>query len=106
MSVITGDDDSQKHPTERGITMRCDKCQRLMNYAFYINDYYWQKVVGEEKFDKNTGRWCAHCTLEILGGASWYVIWNEPVENIRINNLYNGEEKGYPNLSDEGVPLG
>lgn len=58
-----------------------------MNYAFYINDYYWQKVVGEERFEKGIGRWCAHCTLEILGGASWYIVWNEPAENIRKNSL-------------------
>jgi hypothetical protein len=83
----------------RGETqMTCDKCGVQMNYAFYINNYYWQKVVGEEKFDKNVGRWCAHCTLEILGGASWYITWNEPVENIRS---YNGADavtnRGGPN---------
>lgn len=63
--------------------MNCDSCQRQMNYAFYVNDGFWRKVVGDSNFNKSVGRWCAHCTLEKLGGASWYIIWNEPTENIR-----------------------
>jgi hypothetical protein len=62
--------------------MTCDECQRKMNYGFYINAEHWRKVVGQEKFKKNIGHVCAHCTLEKLGGASWYIIWNEPRENI------------------------
>lgn len=49
-----------------------------MNYCFYVNDAYWIKVVGEEKFDKNVGHVCAHCTLERLGGLEWHLVWNEP----------------------------
>lgn len=61
--------------------MNCDKCQRRMNYTFYINDEHWRKVVGEEAFSKSVGRWCAHCTLDALGGLDWYVIHNEPQEH-------------------------
>lgn len=63
--------------------MNCDTCTRPMNYAFYINNESWRQVVGEVNFKKNIGRICAHCTLEKLGGASWYIVWNEPTENIR-----------------------
>lgn len=63
--------------------MTCDTCKRIFNYCFYINDEHWRKVVGEENFEKNVGRICAHCVLEELGGASWYIIWNEPSEEIR-----------------------
>lgn len=63
--------------------MNCDYCRRQMNYCFYINDAYWLKVVGEEKFDTNVGYVCAHCALERLGGLSWHIVWNEPLENIR-----------------------
>ena len=49
-----------------------------MNYAFYINDE----------------RLCAHCTLEKLGGSSWYVIWNEPSENIRRAQQEEDEASG------------
>lgn len=62
--------------------MTCDSCQRPYSYCFYINDYYWLKVVGEEKFDKNQGHLCAHCVLERLGGLEWYLIWNEPTERV------------------------
>ncbi len=63
--------------------MTCDKCQRPMDYAFYINDELWKKVVGQQWFDRNVGRICAHCTLQALGGLSWYIVWNQPLENIR-----------------------
>lgn len=66
--------------------MTCDYCQLPMNYAFYINNAHWIKVVGEEKFDKSVGRVCAHCTLERLGGLSWYVVWCEPLETVRQNS--------------------
>lgn len=69
--------------------MTCDTCQRPMNYAFYINDEHWRKVVGEGQFSQNVGRVCAHCVLEKLGGASWYIVWNEPVENIKRQQLEN-----------------
>lgn len=71
--------------------MICNYCERPMNYSFYINDAHWIKVVGEEKFDKNVGRVCAHCTLERLGGLSWYIIWNEPTENIRQQQTEESE---------------
>lgn len=58
--------------------MTCDYCGQPMNYCFYIDDAYWIKVVGEEKFDKNVGRVCAHCTLERLGGLDWHIVWNAP----------------------------
>lgn len=57
-----------------------------MNYAFYVNDAHWIKVVGEENFDKNVGHVCAHCTLERLGGLDWYITWNEPTQKIRESN--------------------
>lgn len=63
--------------------MNCDYCKQSMNYSFYINDAYWIKVVGEEKFGQNVGYVCAHCTLERLGGLDWHIIWNEPTANIR-----------------------
>lgn len=59
--------------------MICDYCKQAMNYCFYINDAYWIKVVGEEKFDNNVGHVCAHCTLERLGGLEWHIVWNAPV---------------------------
>lgn len=62
--------------------MTCDVCQRRMNYCFYINDEYWRKVVGEEKFGNNQGHVCAHCTLEAVGGLDWYIIHSEPSENM------------------------
>lgn len=65
--------------------MNCDYCQRAMNYSFYINDAYWVKVVGEDKFDLNAGRICAHCTLERLGGLGWLIMWNEQAEKMRAN---------------------
>lgn len=65
--------------------MICDYCKRSMSYTFYINDAHWIKVVGEEKFDKNVGHVCAHCTLERLGGLSWHIIWNEATEKMRAN---------------------
>lgn len=65
--------------------MNCDYCKQQMNYAFYINDSRWIKVVGEERFDKNVGRVCAHCTLERLGGCGWYIVWNEPADKMRAN---------------------
>ncbi len=60
--------------------MKCDFCGRQMDYCFYINDEFWREVVGEDWFDNNKGRICAHCTLEKLGGLEWYIIWNEPNE--------------------------
>lgn len=63
--------------------MNCDTCKRPTNYSFYVNEEHWQKVVGAEWFAGSLGRICAHCTLEKLGGASWYIFWNEPVANIR-----------------------
>lgn len=59
--------------------MTCDYCKRPMHYCFFIKDAYWIKVVGEEKFDKNVGHVCAHCTLERLGGLEWHIVCNEPI---------------------------
>lgn len=63
--------------------MKCDECQRRYNYHFHINDEYWLKVIGEEKFSKQVGRLCAHCTLQKLGGLDWYIIFNEPGEHMQ-----------------------
>jgi len=71
--------------------MNCGFCDRQMTYAFYVNDEHWRKVVGEEQLKKNVGRICAHCTLERLGGCSWYIIWNEPIEKVRINRIATNE---------------
>lgn len=76
--------------------MNCDYCQRPMNYSFYINDAHWIKAVGEAKFDKNVGHVCAHCALERLGGLSWYIVWNEPTENIRRQQAKEGEAHAEP----------
>ena len=65
--------------------MKCDICKKQMNYCFYIDDKYWKKVVGKEKFKKNQGRICPHCVLEKLGGLNWYIIWNEPTQKISKN---------------------
>lgn len=62
--------------------MNCDTCNREFNYAFYINDEYWRKVVGGDRFKNRVGRICAHCTLQSLGGLDWYIIHNEPAEKI------------------------
>lgn len=63
--------------------MKCEACNQLFNYCFYINDEHWIKVVGEEKFNKNVGHVCAHCTLKRLGGVDWYIVFNEPSKKIR-----------------------
>lgn len=65
--------------------MKCDTCQTQFNYCFYINNKHWKKVVGEQNFKDRVGRICAHCTLEKLGGLDWYIIWNEPTNNINKN---------------------
>lgn len=74
--------------------MTCDVCERPMDYAFYINDEHWRKVVGEESFKNNVGRVCAHCVLQNLGGVGWYIVWNEPIENIEsIRRQQFGESR-------------
>lgn len=78
--------------------MTCDFCARPINYCFYINDAHWLKVVGEERFDKNQGVLCAHCTLERLGGLDWYIIWNKPAERARINATATETANGNLNL--------
>ena len=62
--------------------MRCDNCDRQMDYTFYIDNKFWRKVVGEENFKKHIGRWCPHCVLQKLGGLHWYLIFNEPSERV------------------------
>lgn len=54
-----------------------------MNYCFYIDVEYWRKVVGEEKFSKNQGHVCAHCTLEAVGGIDWQISYREPSEEMK-----------------------
>ena len=63
--------------------MTCMICGIQFNYCFYIDNEYWERVVGREDFKKNVGHMCAHCTLEALGGIDWYIIFNEPLKRTR-----------------------
>ena len=75
--------------------MTCDICERQFRYTFYVNDEFWRKVVGEEKFKNNQGIVCAHCTLKLLAkfgyDKEWYIIWNEP--NKKVNDSLEDAER-------------
>lgn len=63
--------------------MTCNVCNKKFNYCFYIDDKFWIKVVGEERFKKQVGHICANCTLEKLGGLDWYIIDCESMKKSR-----------------------
>lgn len=73
--------------------MTCDVCQRRMNYCFYINDEYWRKVIGEEKFSKSQGHVCAHCTLEAVGGMDWEISYREPSKEMKRQRQADADEQ-------------
>jgi len=71
--------------------MRCDDCDRRIDYSYYINNDLWLKATGGVK----EGHICAHCILERLDGLDWHITWNEPLhivmEGVR-NNQHPSKE--------------
>ncbi len=61
--------------------MKCDKCKRTMNYAFYIPDKYWHKAVG-----KRVGHQCPHCILDKLGG-NWQLVKDRKPDGLKKTHI-------------------
>lgn len=57
--------------------MTCDNCKQKFNYTYWMQDTFWEKVVGQENYLKNVGILCAHCALERIGGLDWEITWNQ-----------------------------
>ena len=53
--------------------MKCDQCERQMNYAFHVDDVYWLHATSGVK----EGHLCPSCVCDAIGGVRWLLVWDD-----------------------------